>query len=69
MLKISLVIRITNYIKVTSISFFIPYFNLLTCELDNFAFNLLYLVILYWYYIIASEKSKIVFGLDLLLSS
>ena len=29
-------------IKVTSVPFFIPDFNLLSCELDNFAFEVLY---------------------------
>ena len=28
--------------KVTSISFFIPDFNLLSCELENFTFQVLY---------------------------
>ena len=31
--------------KVTSVPFFIADFNFLSCELDNFIFNLLYLVI------------------------
>ena len=29
-------------LKVTSLSFLIPGFNLLSCELDNFRFNVLY---------------------------
>ena len=33
--------------KVTSVPFFIPDFNLLSCEFDNFIFNVLYWVILY----------------------
>ena len=37
--------------KVTSVPFLILDFNLLNCELDNFAFKVLYWVILYWYYI------------------
>ena len=28
--------------KVTSVPFFIPNFNLLSCELDNFTFKVLY---------------------------
>ena len=40
--------------RLTSVPFFIPYFNLLSCKLDNFIFKVLLLVILYWYYI----KSK-----------
>ena len=30
---------------------FIPDFKLLSCELDNYTFKVLYLVVLYWYYI------------------
>ena len=33
--------------KVTSVPFFIPDFNLLSCELDNFTSNMLYLVNIY----------------------
>ena len=33
--------------KVTSVLFFIPDFNLLSCELDNITFKVLYRVILY----------------------
>ena len=43
------IIRITNHIerlKVISVSFFIADFNLLSCELDNFTFKMLYIVIL-----------------------
>ena len=43
------IIRITNHIerlKVTSAPFFIPDFNLLSCELDHFTFKVLYLVTL-----------------------
>ena len=35
--------------KVTSVQYFIPDFNLLSYKLDNFAFKVLYWVILYWY--------------------
>ena len=62
--------RIDERFKVTSVSFFIPDFNLLNWELDNFTLKLLYWVILYWYYIKAKQicntltvpckKSKIV---------
>ena len=37
--------------KVTSVPFFIPDFTLLSCELDNYTFKVLYWVILHWYYI------------------
>ena len=37
--------------KVTSVRFFIPDFDLLSCKLDNFTFKVLCWVILYWYYI------------------
>ena len=37
--------------KVTSVSFFIPDFNLLSCELEYFTFTELYLDNLYWFYI------------------
>ena len=40
-----------QHFEVTSTPFFIPNFNLLSCELDNFTFKVLYWVILYWYYI------------------
>ena len=33
--------------KVTSLLFFVPYFNLLSCELENFTFKMLYSVSLY----------------------
>ena len=56
--------------KGTAIEFFISDFNLLSCELDNFMFKVLYWVILYWYFIktkqnyntliVLREKSKIV---------
>ena len=36
-------------LKTTSVSLFAAYFNLLSCEFDNFTFKLLYWVILYWY--------------------
>ena len=37
--------------RVTLVPFFIPDFNSLICELDNFTFKALYWVTLYWYYI------------------
>ena len=37
--------------KLISVPFFIPDFNLLNWELENFIFKLLYWVILYWCYI------------------
>ena len=37
--------------KVTSVPIFIRNLNLLSCELDNFTFKMLYWVILYCYYI------------------
>ena len=56
--------------KGTATEFFISDFNLLSCELDNFMFKVLYWVILYWYFIktkqnyntliVLREKSKIV---------
>ena len=50
MCKISFIIRISDYFdesfKVTSVPFFIPEFNLLRCELENFALKVLYQVIL-----------------------
>ena len=56
--------------KVTSVPSFIPNFNLLSCELDNFMLRVLHSVILYWYYIktkwyyntfpVPCEKSKMV---------
>ena len=44
-------ITFSESFKVTSVPLLIPYFNLLTCELDYFMFKVLYWVILYWYYI------------------
>ena len=48
-------------LKTTSVSFFIPDFNSLTCEFDSFTFKLLYCVILYDinlnYYIIHLQYS------------
>ena len=56
--KLFLIVRITNnicrnfyYYFVTSLPFFILDFNLLSCELYNSTFKVLYWVILYWYYI------------------
>ena len=56
MSKISLIIRITfdERFKVTSVPFFTPDFNLMSCELDKFIFNVLYWVISYQYYIKAN---------------
>ena len=39
-------ITLDEKFKATSMPFFIPDFNLLSCELDNFTFKLLYSVIL-----------------------
>ena len=36
-------------------NFSIPDFNLLSCELDNFTFKVLYWVALYWYYVKANQ--------------
>ena len=38
-------------LKVTSVPFLIPHFHLLSCQLDNLTFKVLYWAILYWYYI------------------
>ena len=35
--------------RVTLVPFFIPYFNLLSCKLENFTFQVLGWVILFWY--------------------
>ena len=35
-------IKFDKRFEVTSVPFFIPDFNLLSCELDNFIFNILY---------------------------
>ena len=48
-------IKFDKTLKVTSVPFFIPYFNLLSCELENFTFKVWYWVILYWYYVSASS--------------
>ena len=37
--------------KVTQVAFFIADFNVLSCELESFAFTLFYWAILFWYYI------------------
>ena len=37
--------------RVISLPFFMPNFNLLSCDLDNSTFKVLYWVVLYWYYI------------------
>ena len=44
------IINFNEKFKVTSVTLFIPDFNLLSCELDNFTFKLLY-----WYYIKAKK--------------
>ena len=41
-------IIVDDNLKITSVSFFIADFNLLSCEFDNFTFKLLYCVILYY---------------------
>ena len=41
-------IILDDSLKTTAVSFFIANLNLLICEFDNFAFMLLYCVILYW---------------------
>ena len=43
-------------LKVTSEPFYFPNFNLLSCELDNFTFKVLYCVILY--YIILKQNKQ-----------
>ena len=58
-----------NFI-VISVLFFVPDFNLLSCNLENFTFKVLYWVVLHWYYIerkynyntltVSCEKSKMV---------
>ena len=40
-------IKFDKRCKITSVPFFIPDFNLLSCELDSFTINVFYLVILY----------------------
>ena len=52
MRKIIVIITITKNVesfKVISVTFFIPDFNLLGYELDNFTFKVLYWVVLHWY--------------------
>ena len=44
-------IKFDEAFKVTLVSFVIADFNLLSCELDNAAFKVLYWVILYHYFI------------------
>ena len=44
-------IKFDERFKFTSVSFFIADFKLLSCELDNFMFKLLYWAILYQYII------------------
>ena len=44
--------------KVISVPFFIPNFNLLSWEIDNYTFKVLYWVILYWYYTKVKKKKK-----------
>ena len=50
-LSLEIPIKFDERFKVTSVSFLISDFNLLSCELDNFTFNMLYSVILYQYFI------------------
>ena len=45
--SIKLPITFDERFKVTSVPFFIPNFNLLSCELGKFTFKVLYLVILH----------------------
>ena len=40
-------IILDDNLKTTSVSLFIADYNLLSCEFDNFTFNLFYCVILY----------------------
>ena len=49
--SLELPITFDERFKVTSVPFFIPDFNLLSCEWGNFTFKVLYWVILYWYYV------------------
>ena len=49
--SLELPITFDERFKVTLVLFFIPDFNLLSCELDKFTDKVLYWVILYWYYI------------------
>ena len=72
MQKSKFIFRITfdDRFKVTSVPFFISDFNLLSFEIDNFTFKVLYLVTFYQYYIkkkenhiiftVSFEKSKTV---------
>ena len=46
-LSLEFPIKFDERFKVTSVQFFIPDFNLLSCELDNFTIKVLYSVILY----------------------
>ena len=46
-LSLELPIKFDERFKVTSVPFLIPDFNLLSCEVDNFTFYILYWVILY----------------------
>ena len=50
-LLLDLRITFDKRFKVTSIPFYVPDFKLLSCELDNVTFKVLYWAILYWYYI------------------
>ena len=49
--SLELPITFDDSLKITSVSSFVVDFNLLSCEFDNFAFKLFYIVILYQYYI------------------
>ena len=46
-LSLEIPIKFDERFKVTSVSFLISDFNLLSCELDNVTFNMLYSVIFY----------------------
>ena len=51
-------IKFDERLKVTSVPFLIPDFSLSSCELDRFAFIVLYWIILYYYYIKAKWSHK-----------
>ena len=40
--SLEFLIKFDGRFKVTSVPFLIPYFNLLSCKLDNFTINVLY---------------------------
>ena len=49
--SLELPITFNERFKVTSVPFFIPDLNLLSCQLNNLTLKVLYWLILYWYYI------------------